>query len=85
MATWRRMGILFAVTIAVGITAIIYYNVFAAHLFPMVTGQFSGPWTAPVRLADWAVPLALVVIELGTITWALAGGVQRERARRRVR
>jgi hypothetical protein len=79
------MGILFAVTVAVAAASIIYFNVFVAEFLPLATGQFSGPWTKSILLLEWAVPLTLVIIELGTASWALAGGVQRERARKRVR
>jgi len=85
MVAWRRMGVFFAVTVAVAVAALIYYRVGVAHLFPMIRGQFSGPFTSAINLLDWAVPLSLVILELGTAAWALSGGVQREAARRRVR
>jgi nitrogen fixation-related uncharacterized protein len=81
MATWQRMGVVFAVTIGVGVAMIIHYRVGQAFLYSRATGQFSGPYTPAVELLAWAVPLALVVLELGVIVWAISGGVQRERAR----
>jgi hypothetical protein len=81
MATWQRVAILIAVTIANSIAGIIYYRVGVAELFPMATGPSSGPFTPAVTTLSTLVPLALVVIELGVIVWVIAGGVQRERSR----
>ena len=81
MATWQRVAILIAVTIANSIAGIIYYRVGVAELFPMATGGSSGPFTPAVQTLSTLVPLVLVVIELGVIVWVIAGGVQRERSR----
>jgi len=83
MATWKRMGVVLVTTILVAIAAVIYYQVGVAHLFPMVYNEHSGPATDSVRLLEWAVPVTLAVLELGVVLWAIAGGVQEERARTR--
>lgn len=85
MATWARMAIFFQVTLASAVSGIIYYRVGVAHLFPMATGQNSGPFSSVIQTLDIIVPLVLVVAILGTGLWALAGGVQQERARVRGR
>jgi len=79
------MAVLFATTIAVATASIIYYRVGEEFLFKYATNEFSGPMTSTVELLIWIVPLTLAIIELGVAAWALAGGVQEERARVRGR
>jgi hypothetical protein len=83
MATWQRMAVLFATTIAVAVAAVIYYRVGVAHLFPMATGASSGPFSSVIGTLDVLVPITLAIIELGVAVWAISGGVQQERARMR--
>jgi hypothetical protein len=78
MATWQRMIVLFATTIGVGIAGIIYYRVGVDNLFPMAMG---GPFSPAVGTLETLVPLILALIEVGVAAWAIAGGVQQERAR----
>lgn len=85
MATWQRMAVFMAVTIAVAITAVLYYTVGVAELFPMATGQYAGPFSGVIGTMEAIVPPVLVIIELGVAVWAIAGGVQQERARARRR
>lgn len=85
MATWRRMVIVLVVAIGSSISGIIYYRVGRAHLFQLATGEMSGPFTPAVELLDVMVPAALTTLMLGTVAWAIAGGVQEERSRVRGR
>lgn len=85
MATWQRMAVWFFVTIICAIAGIIHFRVGVAHLYPMATEEFSGPFSPAVERLEIIVPLALVVIILGVGVWAMAGGVQEERARVRGR
>jgi hypothetical protein len=81
MAAWRRMAVFVAVTIAVAITTTIYYRVAVAHLFPLATGSSSGPFSPVISTITVLVPVTLAIIEVGVAGWAIAGGVQQERAR----
>lgn len=81
MATYHRLYVLIAVTIAVSISGVIHYRIGVAHLYPLATTDFSGPFSSVIPTLEWMVPLVLVIIELGTIAWAITGGVQEERAR----
>jgi len=81
MATWARMAIFFQVTLLSAITGIIYYRVGVAELFPRATGQHSGPFSPVIGNVQLIVPVVLVAAIMGTGLWALAGGVQKERAR----
>lgn len=74
------MGILIRVTIAVAISTLIYYRIGQDHLFDIAQNGSSGPFTEVIALLVGIVPVALAIIELGTILWVIAGGVQRERA-----
>lgn len=80
MATILRISFATAVTIGVAVAAIIYYRVFPP-LRDMATNEFAGPFTTAVTTADTLVPITLLIVLLGVWTWALAGGVQEERAR----
>jgi len=81
MSVARRFAVVFAVTIAVAVSALIFYRVGVDALFPVAQNGSSGPASSVIDLMAWAIPLSLVVIELGTIAWAIGGGVQEERAR----
>lgn len=73
------MGILIRVTIGVAIATLIYYRVGQDHLFDIAQSN-PGPFTEIIGLLVGIVPIALALIELGTVLWVIAGGVQRERA-----
>jgi cell shape-determining protein MreD len=85
MSTWQRMGVAMFSTIALMIGGVLYQQVFANNLFPMIdpAGQFS----QPVVWLDRLVPLILVVLALAVWAWVIAGAIQDERTvdRRRVR
>lgn len=85
MATWTRMVVVMLVAIGSSISGIIYYRIGQAALFPMARGEFSGPFTPAVELLVVIVPTALTTLMLGTVAWALAGGIQEEKARVRGR
>lgn len=78
MATWQRMAVFFATTIAVAIAGILFYRVGVAELFPMAAG---GPFSPAVDQLETLVPIVLAIIEVGVAAWALTGGVQQERSR----
>lgn len=81
MATWQRMLVVLMVSIGVAIAGIIHFRFGVDVVYPMATGQFSGPFTPAVSALQTLVPLTLAIIELSVIAWAISGGVQRERAR----
>ena len=81
MATYLRAIVLMMVTIGVGISGTIYYRVGVDHLFPLATGEHSGPFSSTINVMEWIVPLTLAILWLGTAAWVVAGGVQEERAR----
>jgi len=85
MATWQRMAIWMWVTLGCAVSGIIHYRVGVAHLYPMATEEYPGPFSGPVESLEYLVPIVLVLIILGTGIWAMAGGVQEERARVRGR
>jgi len=85
MATWKRMAVWFMVTVMCAIGGIIHFRVGVAHLYPMATEQHTGPFTPAVERLEIIVPLSLVLLVLGVGVWAMAGGVQEERARVRGR
>lgn len=85
MSTWQRMAVAVFSTVALMIGGVIYQQVFAAELFPMVDPN--GTFSQPVIWLDRLAPVILVMLLLAVWAWVIAGAVQDERAvdRRRVR
>ena len=85
MATWQRIGVALFWTLGLMVGGLIYNEVFAAELFPMVDP--SGTFSTPVIWLDRIVPVVLVVLLLAVWAWVIAGAIQDERTvdRRRVR
>lgn len=85
MATWRRMTIAAATWIAIAVYGIIHYRVFVPHLLPLATETHSGPFSGPVEIANNILPPTALIIGVAVLYWAIAGGVQEERAQSRRR
>lgn len=80
MVTYQRMAVLIVVTVNVAIATLIYYRIGQDHLFEIARNSGSGPFTEVIGMLAGIAPVALAIIELGTILWVIAGGVQEERA-----
>jgi len=85
MSTFQRFGIGLFSTFALFVGGVIYRQVFADGILPLVDtgGQFS----TPVVWLDNLIPFILLALLLAVWAWVIAGAVQDERTvnRRRVR
>lgn len=77
----RRITYGYVVTLGSSLGAMLYYR-FLTPLFDLATGEFSGPFTPAVELADVVAPVVLLIILAGTWLWVLISPWQRERRRR---
>jgi len=77
----KRITFAYGVTLASSLGALLYFR-FLKKLFELGTGQFSGPFTPAVELADVIAPVVLAVILAATWLWVLISPWQRERRRR---
>jgi hypothetical protein len=78
----KRIAYGYVVTIGSSLGAMLYFR-FLTPLFNLATGEFSGPFTPVVELADVIGPVVLLIILAGTWLWVLISPWQRERRRRR--
>jgi len=87
MSNFSRLGFGFAWTVGLSLAGIIYAQVFRGPggLYLLATEEFTGPFTTVVDALNALVPVLLVVMLLGGWLFVIAGGVQEEKARRRVR
>jgi len=85
MATWRRIGVGLFSTISLMMGGLIYNEVFAQEIFPLI--NTSGTFSTPVVWIDRIVPIVLVTLLVAVWAWVIAGAVQDERTvdRRRLR
>lgn len=85
MATWLRIGVALAYTIALMVGALLYQQVFVETLLPVV--DMDGKFTQPIELLEVIVPLVLLVLLGAVWLWVIGGAVQDERrvSRRRIR
>jgi hypothetical protein len=81
--TMLRIGVAIAWTIGLSLCGIIYSEVFAANLFPLV--DKSSQFAYPVVWLDNLVPLIIVILLLVVWAWTIAGAVENEKTRRRRR
>lgn len=77
----KRITYGYTVTIGVALGALLYFR-FLKELFALATGEFSGPFTPVVELADVIAPVVFAMILAATWLWVLASPWQRERRRR---
>jgi hypothetical protein len=85
MATWLRIGVALAYTIALMVGALLYSEVFVQTLLPIV--DMDGQFSQPVAILEVLVPVVLLVLLAAVWLWVIAGSVQDERTirTRRVR
>ena len=85
MATYQRIGVAIAWTVALALAGILYQRVFVDSLLPIV--DTDGIFSTPVVWLDRLIPVVIVVLLLAVWVWVIAGAVQDERTvdRRRVR
>ena len=85
MSTWKRIGVALFSTFALMVGGLVYNEVFASNLVPLVDP--SGTFSTPVVWLERLVPVILVVLLIAGWAWVIAGAVQDERTvdRRRVR
>jgi hypothetical protein len=77
----KRITYGYAVTLGSSLGAMLYYR-FLMPLFDLATGDFSGPFTPAVELAEVIAPVVLLMILGATWLWVLISPWQRERRRR---
>ena len=85
MSTWQRIGVALVWTVGLMLGGLIYNEVFAAELLPMIDPD--GIFSMPVIWLDRLAPVIIVMLLLAVWAWVIAGAVQDERTvdRRRVR
>ena len=85
MATYQRIGVAIAWTVALALAGILYQRVFVDSLLPIV--DTDGIFSTPVVWLDRLIPVVIVVLLLAVWVWVIAGAVTDERTvdRRRVR
>lgn len=79
MATWQRFGVGLFSTIALMVGGLIYSEVFAAELLPLIDMDADSPFITPVAWIDNLVPVIIVALLLAVWAWVIAGAVQDER------
>jgi len=85
MATYQRIGVAIAWTVALAVAGILYQRVFVDSLLPIV--DTDGIFSTPVVWLDRLIPVVIVVLLLAVWVWVIAGAVKDEKTvdRRRVR
>ena len=81
MATWKRIAVGLANTIALAILGIIYQQVFVETLIPAQTTE--GTYSFLITWIDNLVPFIIAILLLTVWAWVIAGAVQEERTRDR--
>lgn len=77
----KRITYGYSVTLGSSLGSLLYFR-FLKKLFELATGQFSGPFTPAVELADTIAPVVLALVLAATWLWVLISPWQRERRRR---
>lgn len=85
MSQIRRFAFAMKVTLAMGLAAIIHFRVGVEQVYPLGTGDFSGPFSGIINIIEFTVPLTIAIIVIATWVWVLISPVQEERTVRRVR
>jgi hypothetical protein len=83
MSTVGRFMVGMRATLGVAAGAIVHYAA-GSEIYSLASNT-AGPFSGITGQLQNVVPLALAVILFGTWLWVAYGGVQEERARRRVR
>lgn len=85
MSGLKRYGFAIKVTIGMAFAALIHFRIGVNVLYPLATGEFSGPFTPGVEALEVIVPVTIGIILVATWLWVFVSPVQEERARGRAR
>ncbi|MDR9382194.1 MAG: hypothetical protein RI560_11085 [Natronomonas sp.] len=87
MSTWQRFGVALFSTVALAIAGVLYYEVFAGTLLPLIDLNADSPFVTPIVWLDNLAPVIIAALLLTVWAWVIAGAIQDERGvqRRRVR
>lgn len=84
MSHWRRLQYSLIGTLANGVQAVIFTQVFQDTIMPMATGDFSGQFTSHIHGIETFWLAEIVILQFAIILYLLYGPVREQQRRQPV-
>lgn len=82
MGTWRRLQYSLVGTLANGVQAVVYSQVYQDRLVAMATGEFSGMFTSHITtIGNWWLA-EIVILQFAIMVYLLYGPVREQKRRK---